>query len=109
MIVFGEPYSVKAVPLILFDWLRKFRIVLFRAYYLNVYGRPLASAVPFFIATWLIRDVVRPATLPSFFAWAGLSVVTYLVPLWLVVLSQSERTHVLRVVGLAPRQALAGS
>lgn len=80
-----------------------------RAYYLEVYGRSLSAAVPFVIATWMIRTVIQPATLTSFFAWGALSLVAYLVPLWLIALSESERTHLLRVFGRTPRGALAGS
>ncbi len=80
-----------------------------RAYYLEVYGRSLTAAVPFFIATWVIRTLIQPASLPSFFAWGALSLVAYLVPLWLIALSQGERTHLLRVLGRTPRGALAGS
>ena len=80
-----------------------------RAYYFEVYGRSLLAAVPFLIATWMIRTVVQPETLPRFFAWGALSLVAYLVPLWLVALSQGERTHLLRVIGRTPRGALAGS
>jgi O-antigen/teichoic acid export membrane protein len=80
-----------------------------RSYYLEVYGRSLSAAVPFAIATWMIRTIVQPASLPTFFAWGALSLVVYLVPLWLIALSQGERTHLLRVLGWTPRGALAGS
>lgn len=80
-----------------------------RAYYFEVYGRSLFAAVPFFIATWAIRTVIQPTTLTSFFGWGSLSLVAYLVPLWLIALSQGERTHLLRVLGLTPRRALVGS
>jgi O-antigen/teichoic acid export membrane protein len=81
-----------------------------RAYYLNVYGRTLLAAVPFALATWAIRTIVQPATLPGFFAWGGLSLVAYAVPVWLIVLSSGERAHLARVVGrLTPRSVLASS
>lgn len=82
-----------------------------RAYYLEVYGRSLAAAVPFALATWMIATVVQPATMVSFFAWGGLSLVTYLGPLWVIALSENERTHLLRVLRRTPRDAsaLAGS
>jgi peptidoglycan biosynthesis protein MviN/MurJ (putative lipid II flippase) len=81
-----------------------------RAYYFHVYGRTLLAALPFAATTWAIRTMVQPATLTAFFAWGGLSLVAYLVPLWLIVLSSGERAHLARAAGrLSPRRALASS
>jgi O-antigen/teichoic acid export membrane protein len=80
-----------------------------RAYYANVYGRTLSAAAPFLLATWFIRTVVQPPSLVSFFAWGAASLVTYLVPVWFIVLSDEERTHLLRVVGRPRRPAVIGT
>jgi O-antigen/teichoic acid export membrane protein len=74
-----------------------------RAYYLNVYGRTLSAAVPFFIATWIIRTVVQPPNFTSFFAWGTVSMIAYVVPVWLLTLSADERAQLLRAVGMAER------
>jgi O-antigen/teichoic acid export membrane protein len=74
-----------------------------RAYYLNVYGRTLVAATPFFIAASLIDRMVQPATLITFFGWGAVSLAAYIVPIWLIVLTTSERTQLLRAVGWAGR------
>jgi O-antigen/teichoic acid export membrane protein len=70
-----------------------------RAYYVNVYGRTLMASIPFAIATWTIRSVVQPASLLTFFVWGGLSLVAYIVPVWVIALSTDERARLVRIVG----------
>jgi peptidoglycan biosynthesis protein MviN/MurJ (putative lipid II flippase) len=72
-------------------------------YYRVVYGRTLLAALPFTLVCWLIRSVVQPPDLPSFFLWGFASVVAYFVPVWLIALSGDERLHLLRVARLGPR------
>jgi O-antigen/teichoic acid export membrane protein len=72
-------------------------------YYRVVYGRTLLAAIPFALVCWLIRTVVQPPDLPSFFLWGMAGLVTYLVPVWLITLTADERTHLLRVARLVPR------
>jgi len=75
-----------------------------RDYYLAVYGRTLAAAAPFFVVTWLIGSVIRPASLVTFFAWGMASLAAYAVPLWLHGLSDAERAHLLRATGAGRRR-----
>jgi O-antigen/teichoic acid export membrane protein len=72
-----------------------------RAYYINVYGRTLAACIPFAIATWVIRAVVQPDTLLMFFVWGSLSLIAYVVPVWLIALSSDERARLRHTVGAA--------
>ena len=74
-----------------------------REYYLAVYGRPLLAAIPFALVCWMIRTVVQPPDLPSFFLWGLTGAVSYLVPAWMISLSSDERQHLMRVVRLNPR------
>ena len=65
-----------------------------RAYYVNVYGRTLTAALPFFIAAWLVGRVVQPASLVAFFAWGAVCMIAYIVPVWLFALSTDERARI---------------
>ena len=82
-----------------------------RAYYSAVYGRTLLASVPFVVACWLVRTVVQPAGLASFFFWGLLSLAAYIAPAWLIALSDEERTHARRMIGRRggprPEQPLA--
>ncbi len=49
-----------------------------RAYYVAVYGRTLLASVPFVVACWLVRTVVQPASLASFFFWGLVSLPAYI-------------------------------
>jgi O-antigen/teichoic acid export membrane protein len=69
-----------------------------RAYYINVYGRPLAAAVPFFVAAWFVAAVVKPASLVVFFAAATACMIVYVVPVWLIALTPDERARILEGV-----------
>jgi glycosyltransferase involved in cell wall biosynthesis/O-antigen/teichoic acid export membrane protein len=73
-----------------------------RAYYRTVYGRTLPASIPFVVACWLVRTVVQPGDLASFFLWGVLSLSAYIVPTWLIALSDEERARVLGVI--APRR-----
>jgi glycosyltransferase involved in cell wall biosynthesis/O-antigen/teichoic acid export membrane protein len=73
-----------------------------RAYYGAVYGRTLLASVPFVLACWLVRTVVQPADLASFFFWGLVSLPAYIAPAWLIALSAEERARALRVI--APRR-----
>jgi glycosyltransferase involved in cell wall biosynthesis/O-antigen/teichoic acid export membrane protein len=70
-----------------------------RAYYGAVYGRTLLASVPFVLACWLVRTVVQPAGLASFFFWGLVSLPAYIGPAWLIALSGEERARALRVIG----------
>jgi O-antigen/teichoic acid export membrane protein len=65
-----------------------------REYYRTIYVRPLLSAVPFAAACWLVRTVIQPADLLSFFGWIALALPVYLVPCWAIALSSPERALV---------------
>jgi O-antigen/teichoic acid export membrane protein len=69
-----------------------------RAYYVAVYGRTLLAAVPFALACWLVRTVVQPAGLPSFFFWGSVSLLAYIPPAWLIAMSGEERAQLLRAI-----------
>ena len=69
-----------------------------RAYYAEVYGRTLLASVPFVVACWLVTTVVQPASLASFFFWGILSLPAYIVPAWLIALSDEERERALRAI-----------
>ena len=69
-----------------------------RAYYREVYGRTLLASVPFVVACWLVATVVQPASLASFFFWGILSLPAYIVPAWLIALTDEERALALRVI-----------
>jgi O-antigen/teichoic acid export membrane protein len=71
-----------------------------RDYYAAVYGRTLPSALPFLVTTWLIRAFVQPPTMLSFFAWGAVSLIAYIVPIWLVAMNHEERARMLRVTRL---------
>ncbi len=75
-----------------------------RAYYAEVYGRTLLASVPFVVACWLVATVVQPANLVSFFFWGILSLPAYIVPAWLIALSDEERARALRLI-IARRDA----
>ena len=70
-----------------------------RAYYLSVYGRTLLAAVPFVVACWLVRTVVQPTNLPSFFLWGFLCLLAYIAPAWSVALTAEERALAMRTIG----------
>ena len=70
-----------------------------RTYYAEVYGRTLLASVPFVVACWLVQTVAQPASLPAFFFWGILSLPAYIVPVWLIALSDEDRTRVLRAIG----------
>lgn len=74
-----------------------------KEYYLIVYGRTMIAALPFSLACWLVRTVVRPADLVSFFFWGLISLITYIAPLWFVTLSVDERLQLLRALRIQPR------
>lgn len=69
-----------------------------REYYVAVYGRTLIASVPFVLACWLVRTVVQPAGLPSFFFWGSLTLLAYIPPAWLIALSGEERAQLLRAI-----------
>ena len=72
-----------AIPhMIVVGWIlpRKLPTILpvnLRSYYGEVYGRTLLASIPFVVACWLVRTVVQPASLPSFFFWGILSLPAY--------------------------------
>lgn len=70
-----------------------------RHYYLTVYGRSLAGAIPFAAATWAIGAVVRPSSLPAFLAWGMASLVAYAVPTWFISFSDEERSRLRGLLG----------
>lgn len=69
-----------------------------RPYYAAVYGQTLIAAIPFGVACWLVRTVVQPAGLLSFFLWGSATLIAYAVPAWFVALSHDERTYFLRTL-----------
>jgi O-antigen/teichoic acid export membrane protein len=77
-----------------------------REYYRTVYGRTLLAAVPFALVCWTIRDIVQPPNLPSFFLWGLASLVTYVVPVWLITLTDDERRHLSGMARIAPRASV---
>jgi O-antigen/teichoic acid export membrane protein len=62
-----------------------------RTYYASTYVRPLAASIPFILTCGLIDRVLRPTTLATFLAAVCVGLTTYVVPCWVIALSEDER------------------
>ena len=63
-----------------------------REYYLSTYGRPFVAAAPFAAVCWYIAHMVVPGSFFTFFVCMTLAMPAYLLPMWFIALTPSERT-----------------
>ena len=63
-----------------------------REYYLSTYGRPFLAAAPFAAVCWYIAHMVVPGSFFTFFVCMTLAMPAYLLPVWFIALTPSERT-----------------
>lgn len=62
-----------------------------REYYLATYGRPFLAAVPLAMVCWYLAAVVVPASFLTFFVGMTVAMPVYIVPVWFIALTASER------------------
>lgn len=78
---------VGVLPRVLARWVP----ISLRDYYASTYLWPFVASVPFIGACWFVNRVVAPHDFLTFFLAVGASLLVYVVPIWFVALTGSER------------------